>query len=67
MNDVIVSVSEKYALTVVEAAEYFNIGEKKLRWIIDEYEGEDFLLSNGRKTLFKRQKFSDWLDAVTAI
>lgn len=31
MNDVAIPVWERYALTVTEAAEYYHIGETKLR------------------------------------
>ena len=37
----------KYTLTVEEAAQYFRIGEGKLRRIISEDKNADYLLWNG--------------------
>ena len=34
------AVSEKYMLTIKEAAEYFNIGIKKMRRLAEDNEGE---------------------------
>ena len=35
---------ERYMLTIREAAEYFHIGEKKMRQIVEDYEGADFII-----------------------
>ena len=35
---------EKYMLTLREAAEYFHIGEKKMRQIVDDNLDANFLL-----------------------
>ena len=40
-----IPVWEKYSLNVSEAAEYYGIGEKRLRQIAGENEGVDFLLN----------------------
>ncbi|MBP3891136.1 MAG: excisionase [Solobacterium sp.] len=59
---------EKYVLTVFEAAEYFNIGEKKIRFLINEHLRDNtFVLVNGTKTLIIRKKFEEFLDKVTEI
>ena len=42
---------EKYTLTIAEASEYFNIGEKKLRQLVQENSTSDFILNNGVKIL----------------
>ena len=34
---------EKYILTIQEAAEYFHIGEKKLRRLVDERTDADYM------------------------
>ena len=34
------AVSEKYMLTIKEAAEYFNVGIKKMRRLAEDNEGE---------------------------
>lgn len=51
-----------------EATVYLGIGEKVLRRFLKEYVNEDFLISNGVKTLVKRQAFEHYLDEkVTAL
>lgn len=57
----------KYSLTIREASEYFNLGEKKLRQIIQEQPQEDFILNNGTKVLIKRVKFEQFIDAVSCV
>ncbi len=58
---------ERYMLTIREAAEYFHIGEKKMRQIVDEYEGADFIIMNGNRAMIKRKNFEKFLDAATAV
>lgn len=63
-----IPVWEKYALTIVEAAEYFGIGEKKLRRIMKEHLDDGFVIQNGAKILVKRRMFEEYLDTkVTTI
>lgn len=57
----------KYALTISEASQYFNIGEKKLRQMVQENSTADFLLNNGAKVLVKRVKFEQFLDDTYSI
>lgn len=57
----------KYSLTVSEASEYFNIGEKKIRKIIQENPTADFILNNGVKVLVKRAKFELFLDETYSV
>lgn len=47
MKDNDVRICEKYALTVAEAAIYFEIGEKKLRSMIEEYSHLGLFIQNG--------------------
>ncbi len=58
---------KKYTLTIAEASEYFNIGEKKLRQLVQENSTSDFILNNGVKILIKRMKFEAYLDGVYSI
>ena len=51
----------KYALTVKEAAEYFNIGEKKIRELVHNPECK-FVLFVGRKAMIKKDKFTEYLN-----
>ena len=53
--------------TLSEAAQYFNIGERKLQQIADENRDTGFVIYNGVKLLFKREKFSEWLNETNAI
>ena len=45
----------KYTLSVQEASRYFHIGDKKLRKLIDENPGADFILWNGTRPQIKRR------------
>ena len=67
-NDM-VPIADKYALTLTEAVKYFGIGEKKLRSLAIEHEGlvDSFILKNGCKVLFKREKFAQFLDNTGSI
>lgn len=62
-----VPVWHKYSLTITEASNYFNIGEKKLRQMVQENATADFLLNNGVKVLIKRMKFEQFLDETCSI
>ena len=57
---------EKYALTIKEAAIYFNIGNKKLRRLAEENLGR-FALESGNRFLIIRPKFEQFLDQSTSI
>ena len=41
-----VQIKDKFCLTIDEAAEYFNIGEKKLRKIVADYIDSGFVIQN---------------------
>lgn len=58
--------SEKYTLTITEAAKYFSIGEKKIRKLAEENLGK-FAILNGRKYLIIREKLEQFLAQVSAI
>ena len=55
MNDISgesqIPVWEKYTLSIEEAAEYFRIGENKLRNIINKDKFAEFILWNGMWSL----------------
>lgn len=67
MSENKIPISSKYALDVTEAAEYFGIGQKKLRKIITENLDSGFVVQNGVKYLIKRRQFEIFLDKLTAI
>lgn len=58
---------ERYLLTIREAAEYFHIGEKKLRQIVEENGTADFIIMNGNRVMIKRKAFEQYLDQATAV
>lgn len=58
---------KKYALSITEAAQYFNIGEKKMRSIVSQNMDSDFIFTNGVKVLVKRKKFEQFLDKTSSI
>ena len=57
----------RYALTLTEAAAFFGIGERKLQQIAEENQDSGIVIYNGVKLLFKREKFSEWLDETNTI
>ncbi len=56
-----VPVENKYLLTVEEAAEYTNIGTKKIREMMRDPRC-DFMIRVGSKHLIRRMGFEDFLD-----
>lgn len=58
---------EKYMLTLREAAEYFHIGEKKMRQIVNENMDANFLLESGNRIMIKRKLFEEYLDRASVI
>lgn len=62
-----VQIKDKFCLTIEEASEYFNIGEKKLRKIVSENVNSGFIVQNGVKFLIKRKQFEQFIDNLTSI
>ena len=67
MSDTMVPVYQRYLLDIKEAAEFYHIGEKKLREISDIYANSGFVIMNGNRVLIKREKFEELLDNATVI
>lgn len=67
MNNKLILISEKYALTIQEACEYFSIGEKRIRNLINQNPNSNFVLMNGSKYLIKRKKLEQYLDEAHSI
>ncbi len=67
MNSAEVPIWEKYTLTVEEAAKYFRIGEKKLRLLIENNPGADWLIMNGNRAQIKRKRFEKLIDSLDEI
>ena len=62
-----VSIADKYSLSIQEAAEYYGIGEKRLRSIVSEHYNEPFILEIGSHRRIKRRLFEEFLDQATAV
>lgn len=62
-----VPIWEKYALTIYEAAEYFGIGEYRLRTLVRENRHADYLLWIGVKVEIKRKLFEEFLNNTNAL
>lgn len=62
-----VQIKDKFCLTIDEASEYFNIGQKKLRKIVSENLDSGFVIQNGVKFLIKRERFEKYLEDLTAV
>ncbi len=64
-----VPIWEKYMLTVDEAVQYFEIGEKKIRTLI-AYNikiNYCYTVQNWSKSLINRQKFENFLNQITSL
>ena len=61
-----VPIQFKYALTLEEAAEYFNIGINRLRILTSE-PNCDFVIFVGSKRLIKREKMEQFLNKIDLI
>ena len=61
-----VPIQEKVTLTIEEAAAYSNIGQCKLREMIED-KGCPFVLFVGRKCLIKRKAFEKYIDQTYSI
>ena len=57
----------KYLLTIPEAVQYFGIGDKRLRNLLNENPTADYILMNGKKFLIKRKKFEELLDSISTL
>ena len=62
-----VPIWEKYTLTIEEAAEYFRIGEKKLRRLAEENPDANWLIMNGNRLQIKRKQFEKVIDELEVI
>ena len=63
----IVPVNEKFTLTIKEAAQYFGLGENKLRRLAAEKPTPRWVMMNGNRILIKRRQFEKALDSTDAI
>lgn len=62
-----VPICQKYTLSIEEAAEYFRIGQGRLRELAAENPCADYLLCNGNRIQIKRKLFEQFIDEATVI
>lgn len=67
MNQNPVPIWEKYTLTIEEAAQYFQIGENKLRRLLEENPDDVYVLTNGNRKQIKRRLFEEYIDRIPVI
>ena len=60
MKEKSVPISEKYALSIREASEYFSIGIKNMRRLAEDH-SDSFAVWNGNRYLIIRTKFEEYL------
>lgn len=58
---------QKYTLSIEEAAEYFRIGQRRLRQLVAENPDADFVLLIGNRVQIKRVLFERFVDTCTTI
>ena len=52
---------KRYLFTIPEASQYYHIGEKRLRQMVDIYPNGVFYLMVGNKVLIKKLQFEQFL------
>ncbi len=62
-----VPIWKKYSLSTQEAADYYGIGEKRIRQIALENPDADFVLEVGSHIRIIRELFEKYLDESTAV
>lgn len=67
MGNMNVPVWEKYTLTIEEAAQYFRIGENKLRKLAEENPSAAWVIMNGNRIQIKRKAFEKVIDTLDTI
>lgn len=67
MGNANVPIWKKYMLTIEEAAQYFRIGENKLRKLAEENLNANWLIMNGNRIQIKRKAFEKVIDTLDTI
>lgn len=67
MNDTSIAISDKYTLSIREAAKIYSLGQNKLRRLAAEKPTPNWVMMNGNRILIKRKQFEKALDSTDAI
>lgn len=59
--------NERYLLSIREAADYFGIGEKKLRRLAENNLYHGFAVYNGNRYMIVRKKLEEFLESAESI
>ena len=59
--------NERYLLSIREAADYFGIGEKKLRRLAENNLYPGFAVYNGNRYMIIRKKLEEFLESAESI
>lgn len=62
-----VPLQNRYAMTIEAAAEYFGLGQKKIRRLAEDNPHAGFVLQNGNRLMIKRKAFEAFLDEVDSV
>ena len=57
----------KYSLSIEEAANYYGIGEHRLRRLIRENPDADFYMELGSRVRIKRELFKEYLNHLNMV
>ena len=58
---------EKFCLSIEEAAEYFGIGENRIRQLVENNKYADYILQIGNRTKIKRTVFENYVLSLASI
>lgn len=67
MNQTKIPICQKYTLSIKEAAEYFRIGQGRLRQIAADNPNADYILQIGNRVQIKRKQFEKYIDSATTV
>ncbi|MGX4598460.1 excisionase [Faecalimicrobium sp. JNUCC 81] len=62
-----IPVWEKYTLTIEEASKYFNIGQNKLRKLVESNKHANWFIMNGNRVQIKRKQFEEVINKLDTI
>lgn len=67
MRDNRIPIWQQYTLSIEEAADYFHIGQKRLRGLVKQNPNADFILMIGNRVQIKRILFEKYIDTASTI